>query len=89
MPDKTTLIGIFAGICTSISLLPQLLKIIKNKKAEDISYIMLVFLFLGVGTWIWYGIEKEDFPIIITNSFSFVVNVLMMLFTIKYRSKSN
>ena len=30
--DKTQLIGIIAGICTGISLLPQLIKIIREKK---------------------------------------------------------
>jgi MtN3 and saliva related transmembrane protein len=88
MPDKVTLIGIVAGVCTSISLLPQLIKIIKTKKAEDISYVMLIFLFLGVGAWVWYGMEKNDYPIIITNSFSFLVNILVIIFTARYRDKS-
>ena len=85
MPDKITIIGIVAGICTAISLLPQLIKIIKDKKAEDISWFMLFILLAGLAGWIWYGIEKNDYPIIITNAFSFIVNVLIIGFTARYK----
>jgi MtN3 and saliva related transmembrane protein len=79
-------IGVFAGICTAISLLPQLLKIIREKKANAISYGMLTILMLGLITWIVYGSLKSDFPIILTNSFSLVLNILIVIFTVKYKS---
>jgi len=85
MDDYSLYIGIGAGICTAISLLPQLLKIIKEKKADDISYFMLFILLAGLSGWIWYGILKKDYPIIITNGFSFLVNVLVIVFSIKYK----
>jgi len=81
------ILGIIAGIFTSVSLIPQLVKIIKEKKAENISYFMLAILMAGLIGWIWYGILKKDFPIISTNCFSFLVNVLMIIFTIKYKNK--
>lgn len=87
MEKYTTYIGIFAGICTCISLLPQLFKIIKSKKAENISYWMLFILLTGIGTWIWYGFLRDDLPIIITNSASFTINILVIFFTIKYKEK--
>jgi MtN3 and saliva related transmembrane protein len=79
-------VGVFAGICTAISLLPQLLKIIREKKANAISYRMLAILMLGLITWIVYGSLKSDFPIILTNSFSLVLNILIVIFTVKYKS---
>lgn len=87
MPDQTQLIGIIAGICTGVSLLPQLIKIIKDKKADDISYFMLFILLAGLAGWVWYGILKEDYPIIITNSFSFIVNSIIIFFTIRFQKK--
>ncbi|MGZ8556953.1 MAG: SemiSWEET family sugar transporter [Chitinophagaceae bacterium] len=85
MPDQTQVIGIIAGICTAISLLPQLIKIIKEKKAEDISYFMLFILLAGLAGWVWYGVLKEDYPIIITNSFSFLTNTAIIFLTIKFK----
>lgn len=78
-------IGIVAGVLTSVSLLPQLVKIIKEKKAEDLSYFTLVILLLGLGCWIWYGILREDLPIIITNSFSLLVNFSVIVVTARYK----
>jgi MtN3 and saliva related transmembrane protein len=89
MKDHTVYIGIVAGICTAISMLPQLIKIIKEKKAEDISLIMLLILLTGVGGWAWYGVMKEDYPIIVTNSFSFLLNLLIIFFSRKYKKKEN
>jgi MtN3 and saliva related transmembrane protein len=56
MEKYTVYIGIAAGICTGISLLPQLIKIICEKKAEAISLPMLFVLLAGLSGWIWYGL---------------------------------
>jgi len=79
MPQIETVVGIVAGICTGVSLLPQLIKMIKEKKATDISVVMLATLLSGLSLWIVYGVLKKDWPIIITNSFSLVINVLILI----------
>ena len=78
-----------AGILTAVSLLPQLVKLIKSKKAEDISFFFLVILFCGLGLWIWYGFLREDIPIIATNSFSLLVNGIIIVLGIRYKSMQN
>ena len=85
MAELTEYVGIGAGILTSVSLLPQLFKIIKAKKADDISYFMFCTLIIGLSGWIYYGLLKDDYPIILTNSFSVLVNLLIIIFTIKYK----
>ena len=89
MADQSQYVGIAAGICTGVSLLPQLIKIIKEKKAENISWGMLIILLVGLAGWIWYGLLKSDLPIIITNSFSLLVNGLIIIFSLRYKSKTN
>lgn len=86
--NTTQLIGIVAGILTATSMLPQLVKIIKHKKADDVSMFMLIVLLSGLATWIVYGILREDWPIIVTNCFSITINVLMVIFRIKYSHKN-
>jgi MtN3 and saliva related transmembrane protein len=85
--ENTEYIGIAAGICTSVSLLPQLIKIIKEKKADDISYFTLAILITGLAGWVWYGCLKSDLPIILTNVVAVLVNLLVIFFTIKYKGK--
>jgi MtN3 and saliva related transmembrane protein len=81
----TQLIGLAAGICTASSLLPQVFKTLKEKKVEDVSLVMLLVLMTGVALWIFYGIRREDLPIIATNSFSLLVNITMIFLRIRYK----
>ena len=83
--NRVTIVGLVASVCTGLSLVPQLIKLIKEKKASDISVYMLVILFAGVGCWVVYGFLKKDWIIIISNSFSFVVNMALTILTIKYK----
>jgi MtN3 and saliva related transmembrane protein len=46
--NYTSVIGIIAGIFTAASLLPQLIKIIREKKVEDLSAGMSITLMVGL-----------------------------------------
>lgn len=83
----TEIIGIAAGIFTASSLIPQVVKTLKEKKAEDVSLLMLFVLQAGLILWIIYGIKREDFTIIITNCFSLLVNIFMVILRIRYNKK--
>jgi MtN3 and saliva related transmembrane protein len=83
------IIGIAAGILTAASMLPQVFKTLKTKQAEHVSPLMLVILICGVGLWMVYGIIKNDLPIILTNGFSILVNLVMLFLRWKYRKGSD
>jgi MtN3 and saliva related transmembrane protein len=85
--DTTQWIGIIAGIFTASSLLPQVIKTLKEKKAEEVSIVMLLVLQAGIILWIIYGVMRSDMPIIITNAFSLLINIVMVVLRIKYRKK--
>jgi MtN3 and saliva related transmembrane protein len=85
--ESTQIVGIVAGILTASSLLPQVIKTLKEKKAAEVSKGMLITLMSGVALWIYYGILREDLPIIVTNCFSLLVNFVMMFLRIKYGDK--
>ena len=82
--NTTQIIGIIAGVLTSISMLPQLIKMIKEKKAGDVSIVMLLVLISGLALWAVYGFMRDDWPIIVTNCFSFLLNIVVLTFRIKY-----
>ncbi len=80
-----SIIGIIASVFTACSLLPQLVKLLKEKKAENVSMGMLLVLFVGLAFWVYYGVLKSDLIIIISNAFSLVVNVTVMIVSLKYK----
>jgi MtN3 and saliva related transmembrane protein len=86
--DWIQVLGLAAGLFTSISMLPQLIKTLKEKKAEDVSLKMLVCLMTGVALWLVYGILRKDLPIMLTNALSLLLNTTMVVLRIKYKRKS-
>lgn len=80
------IIGVIAGILTAASLVPQFVKSIQEKKV-DVSPVMFLLLIGGNGLWVWYGLMLDSLPIIITNAFGFVMDVIMLFLRIKYGKK--
>lgn len=85
--DIKLAIGIIAGVLTAIAAIPQILKTIKTRKAKHVSLFMFLVLLSGNGFWCYYGILNTDWPIIITNAFSFSMDILMLFLKFKYRER--
>ena len=68
--DLTTVVGLAAGLLTTLSLVPQVTKIWKTRSAKDVSRRMFIAFCLGVSLWLVYGVVKSDLPMIIWNSIS-------------------
>lgn len=81
------IIGISAGVLTAVSMLPQLIKVLKEKHVEDLSIMMLLVLNTGLVLWVVYGFMRDDAPLIYTNSFSVLVNFTLIILRIKYSRK--
>ena len=83
----TDILGFVAGICVMTSVIPQILKVWRTKKVKDISLLTFSVLTFGVALWVVYGILKKDMPIIITNSISLFLNLMMVYFIIYYEKE--
>ncbi len=82
-------VGIAAGVLTSTSMIPQLVKLVKEKKADAISPIMLIVLISGLFLWAYYGILREDWPIIITNVFALIINAALLILRQVYKKRQD
>ena len=81
-------IGIIAGVLTTIAVLPQIIKALKTRGVKDINPFMFVILCLGVGFWTLYGVLKKDWPIILTNGISFILNSSMLFIALIFNDKN-
>ncbi len=57
-----TIIGLVAAICTTVSSLPQAIKVVKTKQTRDLSLGMYWILIAGISLWGVYGIFIKDLP---------------------------
>ena len=74
-----------AGALTEGSLLPQLFKEAKEKKGATMAWGYLFGLLAGLAAWICYGLLKADYPTVITNGFSMLINLVLMVLINKYQ----
>jgi len=77
----TTAIGLAAAFFTTVSYLPQLLKVWRTRECGDLSLKMLLTLATGLSLWIVYGVIKEDIAIILAN----VVSVGFIAFITSFK----
>ena len=82
-----TIIGTIAGILTSVSMIPQLIKVLKEKDVENLSWGMIAVLLTGVSLWVVYGIMKDELPIVLSNGFSVLVNTTLLIYYFKYKNE--
>ena len=80
----TLLIGLMAAICTTISSLPQLIKILRSKRTHDVSFLMYAILTTGLFLWLIYGIILENLPLILSNGISFALSLCVLVLKIKH-----
>ena len=71
--------GYFAAILTTAAFLPQLIKTFKTKKADDVSLTTLVMFIIGVLSWIIYGYKIASTPILIANTITLILNLLILI----------
>ncbi|HYA14064.1 MAG TPA: SemiSWEET transporter [Syntrophales bacterium] len=83
--DTTVLIGYIAGILTTISFIPQVVRNWKLKETRDISLAMLLLLTAGILLWIVYGLQIGSPPIIAANIITFVLILFLLWMKMKFK----
>ena len=83
--------GYLGGIGTTISFLPQVVKIYKQNNNDGLSIYMFLIHLSGVSSWVIYGIYIEDIIVILYNSITLLLICLIIFKYInnEYNSRSN
>jgi MtN3 and saliva related transmembrane protein len=83
--DNSEYIGFIAGFCTTISIVPQIIKTFKTKSARNISLLTYCISCFGIILWIYYGIIINSYSIIIANIISFIFVTIVIAMKLKYK----
>lgn len=84
--DFVNILGILAATFTTGAFLPQVIKTWKSGSAADLSFWMFAIMITGVVLWLAYGIIKEDLPIILANTITFLLIVILMYFKFTFKA---
>jgi MtN3 and saliva related transmembrane protein len=83
--DFTNILGYSAGVVTTLTFLPQVLKTWKEKSAHDVSLWMFIIAATNEVMWIGYGVLKNDWVIISTNAIVLLLSMTMISLKLRYK----
>jgi MtN3 and saliva related transmembrane protein len=78
-------IGYAAALLTASAFLPQVIKSWRTRSVADLSTIMLLSQGAGVTLWILYGIAIRSTPIVMSNTLTLLLVLLLALFKLRFR----
>jgi len=85
MIDNYEIVGLLAALLTTASFVPQVYKTWKSKSADSLSLTMYLVFFVGIISWLIYGIHLKSLAMIIANSITAVLSLLLIIFKLRYK----
>ncbi len=87
--EPIDLLGLAAGGLTTVSFVPQVLKIWRSKSGNDVSYGMFLLFSAGVSLWLAYGVMLRATPIIAANAATLVLALAVIYLKFRYRQRDS
>jgi MtN3 and saliva related transmembrane protein len=82
--DTIDFIGYIAATCTTVSFLPQLIRVVKLRSAKDISLGMFSIFSIGTALWLTYGLLSHSKPVIVANAVTCVLSISILVLKLRY-----
>jgi MtN3 and saliva related transmembrane protein len=79
-----TIIGFVAATCTTISFVPQLVRVLQLRSAREISLGMFLLFSFGTVLWLLYGWSVHSWPVMVSNAVTLVLSLTILFFKLKY-----
>lgn len=78
------LIGYAAATGTTISFLPQLIRVIRLRSARDISLGMFLIFSAGTVLWLTYGLLSRSWPVAVANAVTLVLSLSILILKLRF-----
>ena len=76
------IIGMVAGVLTTCAFFPQVVKTVRSKSTDDLSWTWLLMTICGVFLWLVYGVYINSVSLVVANAVTFLS--VIVLFRVKY-----
>lgn len=83
-------LGLLAGALTTLSFLPQVWLVWRQRSAGDISLGMYLLMCSGVAMWLGYGVLIHSRPVVLANGLTLLLSgaVLVMKLVFDWRRRA-
>jgi MtN3 and saliva related transmembrane protein len=76
-------LGLSAAFCTTISFVPQAIKVVKTGDTEALSLLMYTIFTLGVALWLAYGLMRQDLAISLANIVTIILASIILVMKVR------
>lgn len=83
--DTTTILGTVAGTLTTLSLLPQVVRIWQSRSADDVSSTTFATMSFGIALWTVYGVLIRSTPVVVFNIITLVLALTILALKVRFR----
>jgi MtN3 and saliva related transmembrane protein len=81
-------LGFLAGLLTTVSFLPQVVKSLRTRRMEDFNIWFLGLMIIGLALWTIYGFLLKQPPIIIANLATISLNLILLGLKVRYQGRN-
>jgi MtN3 and saliva related transmembrane protein len=82
--SPTEILGFLAAVCTTASFVPQVWHILKTRDTRALSLMMYLLFTVGVVLWLVYGIMIGSIPVIVANSITLVLALVILICKVRW-----
>ncbi len=82
--SQVELLGLAAGLFVALGLVPQILRVWRLKRAEEISLSFNLLSLTGTALWLAYGLFLGLISVIVWNGANVVLLLLLLTVKLKY-----
>ncbi len=83
-PSSATFVGSVAAACTTAAFVPQVVRVLRLRRANEISLTTFSVFGLGTALWLVYGLQLGSLPIILANAITCVLSVAIVSVKLKF-----
>lgn len=80
----TILVGLGAGMLTTLAFLPQAIKAYTTRSTRDLSLPTFLLLCTGIALWLCYGLMLGDVPLVAANAVTLVFALVILWVKIRH-----
>ena len=73
-----------AAISTTVSFVPQLIRVWRRKSASDISLTMFLLFSFGLVCWLVYGLGIGSVPVTVANAATLALSLAILILKLRY-----
>ena len=87
MTIQADIVGYAAIVIGSMSMVPQVVHVIRTQSAEDLSYTTIVMILVASALWHLYGWFKTDVPLRVSSLITISVSIVLVFAKYRYDNK--